>query len=398
MNPRSSRWLIGAGVITAAAAAVGIALTRGPRAISPCAKEKKQARQACYRKELRERLTLGGVAGAMDRLRALATTDKSVYRDGHVYAHGIGIDGYLISRNVPWAFDQCSTDFSSGCAHGVIQAFLETQPHVDSLTLNALCAPYRVAESARWKLFQCVHGIGHGLDMMYRGDLPSALDSCELLDEQWDRESCYGGVFMENIMGEIAPHHPASQLASSHEHHRGSWKRLDSTDLLYPCSIMEPRHLRSCYEIHTSAILKFTGNDVAKTAAVCNTAPEALRPICYLSLGRDLTSRALRDPGKTKRLCQQSSEPYRRWCYYGAVKALVDWAASAEAGMTFCRRLGDEPGALLCFQGLGEQIQALAAKATERERLCSTASRADAVEACRFGAGIRLTKPPNLES
>jgi hypothetical protein len=312
-----------------------------------------------------------------------------------VYAHGIGIEGYLHLRSVPAAFDHCPVEFASGCGHGVIQAYLESQSAMDSVTINGLCSPYRRPDQPQWQLFQCVHGMGHGLNMMYGGDLPRALGTCDLLLEGWDRVSCYGGVFMENIMEEIAPHHPASELEASHARaHMGmnmghsAFKRLDRAQPLYPCSIMAQKYLQPCYEIQTAAILHFNRGSIGKAAAVCDTAPEDMRPVCYRSLGRDITAKAGRDPRKTRRYCDLSADAYRKWCYFGAVKALVDWDASIEAGMAFCGALGDAPGSVLCYHALGEQVRALIGPQVEREKLCAGGSRPEAVDACRYGAGI----------
>ena len=46
--------------------------------------------------------------------------------------HGIGIQGYLSTQNVAATFEACPTEFSNGCPHGVLQAYLESQSSVDS--------------------------------------------------------------------------------------------------------------------------------------------------------------------------------------------------------------------------------------------------------------------------
>jgi hypothetical protein len=155
---------------------------------------------------------------------------------------------------------------------------------------------------------------------------------------------------------------------------------------LYPCSIMAQQYLRPCYEIQTSAILHFQKGDIGATARVCDTAPVPMRPICYLSLGRDITARSGRDPERTKRMCDSGSERYRPWCYFGATKALIDWRADTRAGITFCALVDDPDGSALCFRGVGEQVASLAASHPRRDSLCAAAEKPDAINACRFGA------------
>jgi hypothetical protein len=374
----------------------------GPAA--PCTRKARSEREACYRSALTGVVREKGVASAIATLDAIARVDRDAGRDGHVYAHGIGIEGYLHLRSVPAAFDHCPVEFASGCGHGVIQAYLESQSAVDSVTINALCSPYRRPDQPQWQLFQCVHGMGHGLDMMYGGDLPRALGTCDLLMDGWDRASCYGGAFMENIMEEVAPHHPASELAASHEHDHmamnmgtSTFKRLDRSQPLYPCSIMAPKYLQPCYEIQTAAILHYNRGNIEKAAAVCDTAPDDMAPVCYRSLGRDITSKAGRDPEKTRRYCDLGTEKYRKWCYFGAVKALIDWDARVEAGLVFCGVLGNAPGSVLCYHAVGEQVRALVGPQAEREKLCAGASGKDGIEACRYGAGIPGSVLPKEE-
>ena len=325
----------------------------------------------------------------MAALKTLAAVDQDVEREGHVYAHGIGIEAYQRERSVAKVFGRCSTEFSSGCAHGVIQAYLESQTKVDSTSLTDLCQSYRDPSGTRWLLFQCVHGMGHGLDMLYEHDLPHALESCDLLADGWDRAACYGGAFMENIMHEISPHHPASELAAGHAHH-SAFKALDPADPLYPCSIMARKYLQACYQIQTAAILHFTHGDISGAATVCDTAPPDWRPVCYQSLGRDISSYALRDPDKSIALCHQGAERYRPSCYVGVVKALVDWSASSASGMVFCERLGHLDGWLQCYEAVGQQVAVLVATDSERVKLCTEGGRPEAVTACRAGAGVPI--------
>src|SRR5438094_8385415 len=168
------------------------------------------------------------------------------------------------------AFTDCTEIFQSGCYHGVIQAYFERARAVDAAGVNALCGPY-VAD--QWLRFQCVHGAGHGLTMFYDHDLPRALAGCDLLGEAWDRESCYGGAFMENVVNATAPHHAAHALhshAAAHDHGAAPpFKALDPTDLQYPCSIVAQRYLVACYNMQTSVMLFFTHRDMATAARGC---------------------------------------------------------------------------------------------------------------------------------
>ena len=55
--------------------------------------------------------------------------------------------------------------------------------------------------------------------MIYAHNLPKALAGCDLLSDDWDKRSCYGGAFMENIVN-------VTDAASS-----GAWTRISRTGM-----------------------------------------------------------------------------------------------------------------------------------------------------------------------
>ena len=362
------------------------------RAVAECRKKPESKRTECFAALLKQRLGEAGAGEALATLQAIAIRDPDVDRDGHVYAHGIGIELYQQDTVAGRSFSQCTMLFSSGCYHGVVQAYLEHRAVVDAATLADLCRSFR-GTASQWMLFQCVHGMGHGLSMFYGHDLPRALVACDLLSGEWDRESCYGGAFMENVMHATMPDHPASVLAASHQHH-STFQPLDPKDLQYPCSIVGTQHQRACYLMQTSVMLYFNKGDIAGAARVCDQAPIGSRPTCYQSLGRDITSYALRDPDKSLLYCLQGSADYRGWCYVGVTKALVDWSAKPATGLDFCGRVARGRGWAECYRAVGEEVAALSETNAERAAHCRGAGGAEAVRECRIGALLPADPPP----
>ncbi|MGH7541541.1 MAG: hypothetical protein ACRELC_11130, partial [Gemmatimonadota bacterium] len=183
-------------------------------AVEACRSLTGDEKQGCYERRLLARLDEAGVPEALATLEAIAAADVDVERDGHVYTHAIGIESYDPEKPVTDAFGRCTALFQSGCYHGVIQAHFVASGEITEPVVRELCRPYKGGENGvggdRWLLFQCLHGMGHGLTMVHDHHLPRALESCDLLASQWDRSSCYGGAFMENIMYATSPHHPTS--------------------------------------------------------------------------------------------------------------------------------------------------------------------------------------------
>ena len=155
---------------------------------------------------------------------------------------------------------------------------------------------------------------------------------------------------------------------------------------------MAERYLHACYQMQTSVMLNLNHGDIGNAAKSCEGAPPSVRPVCFQSLGRDITSYTARDPQKTADLCDKARDPYRPSCYFGAAKALVDWTATTDAAFAFCRIVGPEAGGPTCYQALGEEIATLLAGGPEREQQCLRAEEPQAVTACRLGAGLPASR------
>src|SRR6185369_3372773 len=83
--------------------------------------------------------------------------------------------------------------------------------------------------------FQCLHGLGHAIEYATGYELKPSLTLCDALPTDWDKSSCWGGVFMENIVG------------------AGDAQRdLSPTDYHYPCDTVGDQYKDQCYLIQTS--------------------------------------------------------------------------------------------------------------------------------------------------
>ena len=366
-------------------------------------------KEACYEDVILTRLDEQGVHEAIRVLEAIGSVDPEVERNGHMYVHGIGITAYQNNPNWSETFEQCSELYQSGCYHGVIQARFMEMREITATDVNDLCEMYRGDPGQRFVLFQCLHGMGHGLTMIYGHDLPVALQACDHLSSNWDQRSCYGGAFMENIMNATAPHHMVDDMtaeageeggahmdgahdAGMAEHAQSEWAGLDPEDPLYPCSVMEERHLEDCYVMQTSAILWLNDWDIEAGAATCLTAPEHMRRTCIQSLGRDIAGHVVGDHERGIEECSKAKAELRPWCYVGFVKNLIDVTARTDGAFAFCPRLDDRTGRLMCYEAIGEELDVLRATGEERAAECEAAS-GDEQQACLYGARVVTVRP-----
>ncbi len=369
-----------------------------------CVAKTASLKMTCYRAVFDQRIANGGVEGALNLLRELSHSDPDVDREMHMYAHGIGIDAFRRTPDIDKTFSHCTPEFASGCYHGVLQAYFDMRGTADPQVVEGACAPYENAADKRWLLFQCLHGMGHGLNMALDHDLPKALVACDLLGDRWHRESCYGGAFMENITHVTQPEHPATLLAA-HDHsktngmasmtgmHMGNgsgretFKAMDSTDKQYPCSIVGDRYERECYRIQTALMLYLDRASIPKAAHDCDGAAPNYRSWCYESLGRDISAFSSYHAEVAVHLCTVGTPSLRQYCYSGAAESFVDNQAKADAGFGVCAAIplaSDKP---ICYQRVGELIVSLASTMAEREAMC-TLPTPEATKACRKGAQL----------
>jgi hypothetical protein len=378
--------------------------SEGARVIEKCRANDLDKERLCYSAAFDSRLASGGAAGALRLLDSVAALDEDVRRDGHMHAHRIGIAALKSRSEVGPVFASCTPGWQSGCYHGVIQSYFLIAERegagVTGESVDALCSDHRGTRADL--LFQCTHGLGHGLAMFHRHDLPKALASCDLLARPDEREMCWAGAFMENIVNATHPHGAAPAPSAKakapaghagHEGHGGhgqhhppasaaaAFKALDPADLHYPCSKMDGKYLIACYTIQTSAMLHHSRQNVARVAAECGKAPERARETCFLSLGRDVSTLALGDDGKAVRLCTLAEATFRPACHRGVVESIINMNASPAEGIPYCRAVPDRAGKLACYTAVGLQATGLPNGQALRDQACKAAE-ADMVEQC----------------
>lgn len=390
--------------------------------LNDCRGSDRSRQMECHESSVLRVLEEEGVAEAMAVTERMGDLDQEVERQGHVYAHAIGLAAYSTPEEVGEVFASCTPSYQSGCYHGVIQSYFVDVAQgdaaaVDEQAINALCADQRSDTGDQWLLFQCAHGVGHGVTLINDHHLPSSLGACDLITSEWERDACYGGVFMENIVQATAPHHsmgrprvddqaagphaghhpPATEEATHHGGHpetgdREEFPPLVPDDPLYPCTALPDRYLVSCYHMQTSAVLFFNGGDLAGAAEACDTAPERYRSACFRSLGRDVSAITVQDHDSALELCARTGD--RRYdCHWGYVKNVVDVTARAEDGFDFCALVPDDEGKRRCYEAVGEQVWVLAGDEPGREAMCAPAEPAY-VQACRRGAALPATSTP----
>jgi hypothetical protein len=261
--------------------------------------------------------------------------------------------------------------------------------------------------------------------MIWNWDLPRALEGCDWLGSDWDRQGCYGGAFMENAMASMpGGHHtparaieavqgaegeaPGPAAADEHaEHEEGhsghmsdrsaiTFKMRDSTDLLYPCSAVAEKYRSTCYMLQGGVILGAVDRDFAKAAAACDQAQFDLRHNCYLSLGTAASGMTVQNTPKAIQLCSKGDPGYQPWCFVGVVKNYIDVTANPDHGLRFCEALPPGNNQRQCYVAVGEQILILnPTDPVARKQACARA-KPEGRDECLYGAWLMSPPPPGL--
>lgn len=403
----------------AQAAAAGDSLALANRAYQRCRLLRGKAKSECYEEVLLALVHERQIRLAMGTLSKLGEMDHDVRRIGHDYSHVVGINAWRPGQDLGEAYQQCTELFQSGCYHGVVQVYLSAHG-IDADVVPELCDQIPAARTDLFLRFQCVHGIGHGMVMLRQNHLPRALEGCDLLRSAWDRDSCYGGAFMEFILaGRGASHgdhaaHVAAELTGQggddHSHHdHGDHDQAAAAedavepfdvrrpgDLLYPCNVVGEAYQRACYGMQAGLMVEQVGMDFAKVAAGCDQAPEKWIPACYQGIGTYVAGATTLDPVASINHCNRGNPEYQPWCFIGVVKNFIDVTARPADGLGFCARIESEPSRVACYVAVGEQLAVLERDGTQRTEFCAKLSES-ARPACRFGAGLTLEPPPGLK-
>jgi hypothetical protein len=384
-----------------------------------------KAKRKCLMPQLLALRAQFGTRFAMGALNRLALTDKDVDFDGHDYSHMIGITTMKAAKgDVQSAFKSCTEILQSGCYHGVIQTYLLSVPHVGMAEVNMVCREFTSPSADRWLRFQCVHGMGHGLTMFYSHDLPKALEGCDLLGDEWDRKSCYGGAFMENIIyasdprmahmvagdegmaGDARPSKDGSaemaemkgMAMGGHAPGATTFKMVDSTDMSYPCSILADRYQDDCWSMQPAVMLQLNGGDFGQTFKGCDAAPVRWRAVCYAGTGTEISGATQRDHRRSIALCAMGQRDYQPSCYFGVVKNYIDVTARSEDGLAFCKEIPGRVNQMECYKAVGEEIAVLRNTADGRRPLCDPVTDIGFKQACLYGAQVITERPIGLPS
>ncbi|MBI3231535.1 MAG: hypothetical protein HYZ51_00415 [Candidatus Doudnabacteria bacterium] len=283
----------------------------------------------CYQKYYQQLVRIQGVQAAFTDLRARYNQNSYVVAQCHPLTHVIGNSAIEKYPSASEAYLHGDSFCWSGYYHGALEGILAKVGRQNVASqINGICEKIPGKQNYSFDYYNCVHGLGHGLMAMTNTELFESLELCDNLIGSWEQASCYGGVFMENVIVDNKNHFT---------------KYLKPEDPLYPCNASGERYKGACYLMQTSYMLKVTGGDFTKVFALCEKADVNYRVTCFQSLGRDASGRSSSNVQTTKSICVlgQNFEA-RSNCVVGAVKDFISYFHSDVRAKELCASLDQE--------------------------------------------------------
>lgn len=267
-----------------------------------------------------------GVATAFVELKQQYPTNSYVQAQCHPITHIIGQAAIQIYPTISEAYTHGDSYCWSGYYHGVMEGIVAKVGRNNFLAgLNNYCSDLPGKATYSFDYFNCVHGLGHGVMAYSNDELFDSLKYCDQLNGDWEKTSCYGGVFMENVIVDNKNHFT---------------KYLKPSDLLYPCDAVDQPYKQQCYIMQTSYALKENGGDFPGTFVLCEKSDAGFEATCDQSLGRDASSRSNYNLAGIKTICMMGNNiDQQSNCVIGAVKDVISFYHSDVQAKQFCASL-----------------------------------------------------------
>ncbi|TSC83302.1 MAG: hypothetical protein G01um101419_56 [Parcubacteria group bacterium Gr01-1014_19] len=309
--------------------------------------------------EMRYWLETVGPKKIMEKL--LADTGGGSVVDCHQESHTVGRLAYQIYGAV--AFKDGNASCHSGYYHGAIEQLLKEKGTTNlSKVINEVCESF----ATQFGIFECLHGVGHGVLAFDDYDMPKAIKTCQLLKDAYSISSCYGGMFMENIV--------TAQGSGGSKDHETKWA---STDPHFPCNSIDQNFevQYQCYQMQTSWMLSLFDYNFDRVQKECFKARADMIDVCFKSFGRDAAGHTLRNPFKIRDLCAKvpDVQNYYYICVVGATNVIIDfWGDGLSTQATELCRILPETGKRSCYTTLASRLNDLFNTKERRQLICDT--------------------------
>ncbi len=304
------------------------------------------ATPSCMRLYMTRLTETFGSPTAFSSLKKQYAQRPEVVSECHQLTHAIGnAVAKLHQGNIAEAFTSGDSFCWSGFYHGVVEEAIFLMGKEKFLSeANNLCSQIEGRDRYSFDYYNCVHGLGHGLMGITDNELFEALPLCDRLNGYWEKNSCYGGVYMENIMVDNRIHFS---------------KYLKKENLMYPCTEVAPQYKEQCYLMQTSYALSETQYNFPYVFSLCRTVDEKFQDTCAQSVGRDASGNSVSNIKITRDRCMLGlDERQQKNCMIGAVKDFISYYHGGIQAEELCRSF-PEKFLVECLQVRADYLRTL---------------------------------------
>jgi hypothetical protein len=178
-------------------------------------------------------------------------------------------------------------------------------------------------------VYECAHGLGHGLLGAVGLDVETALGHCDALDRPILVSACREGAFMEAISSAVAEgeSHGSHSPAFAHGSPTGRLP-IDRHDVYSPCRRYTGAYGDACWLFQGFLILRSVDFDAGRALRLCEAAPDGRASRCAQSVGHQLAGLFERNDAWLNEQCGKGGADAAAGCASGAALALVlmDWS------------------------------------------------------------------------
>jgi len=282
--------------------------------------------------------------------------EKQVNARCHSIAHHLGEWAYGYTKNLEESFQYADPlSCGGGIYHGIFENYFSVLNFEgvvpDQVEVKNLCS--KLEENFySLDMTHCLHGLGHGLLLLYDYDVFNAVQRCEDFNTNQEQNSCANGVFMQNVL-------------KNYETGEG---RFDKNDILFPCNEIITRFAPSCYIWQGAYILKQRDFEVYSSFRECDKIKQEFIKYCYYGIGAELETDAAGKMELALLYCQAGNLSYHKFCFRGM--AMKTSFVYLDNGFGFCglvpKQFKED-----CYDGLGYWIKLRHGNTEEREKECS---------------------------
>ncbi len=280
------------------------------------------------------------VLAALERPRGDERTPVICHLEGHYVGRMAYELGYVALGDV--ALD---TRCQLGFYHGLLETGIGSVGTDE--TIAKLAADCETRKGEPIFVVSCYHGLGHGLIVYHRYDLPTALEKCRIIQNEKAWDLCYHGAFMENAF-------VARGFGVEHE---TEWLKED--DPWFPCNDehVATRDGAIVCAFSLPAIWSAPMFNPDEQIARCAEFDDARRSFCFQGFGFNTTAWYIFDERTMMQTCERAERPDDVIdCVSGAVvmASLIRTQSTDFVNARLCQVHPDGPEA--CGKAVAERL------------------------------------------